>query len=129
MAIMSRTDGGRIIWEWVVPNAVVESTAAGPNQRTKVIANFADSNWADDNDETEPDKRVDKYPNSILDFVFVAKGACSWRARSRVIVRPGDFPDTAHTSDHRPVEAVLELLQSTVRSEPVGRLLAVSSPG
>jgi endonuclease/exonuclease/phosphatase family metal-dependent hydrolase len=47
--------------------------------------------------------------NSVLDFVFVAGTAVGWKAESRIIVRPGDFPDNKQTSDHRPVEAVFTL--------------------
>ena len=45
--------------------------------------------------------------NSVLDFVFVAGPAQTWRAESMIVVRPGDFPDDARTSDHRPVVAWL----------------------
>ena len=72
-----------------------------------VVANFADTNWADDNDAVALDQRIDRYPGSTLDIVFVAGDARQWRSTSRVIVRPNDFPDTVDTSDHRPVEAVL----------------------
>lgn len=104
MAIFMEDDANQAdIWKWIIPNALVETTPPGPDQRTFVAAHFADSNWADDNDsETE---RVDRFPGSILDFVFVAQGAREWTGRSSVIVREGDFPDTADTSDHRPVEA------------------------
>ena len=47
--------------------------------------------------------------NSVLDFVFVAVGAKSWPAVSEIVVRDGDFPDDATTSDHRPVKAVFSL--------------------
>lgn len=43
--------------------------------------------------------------NSVLDFVFVAGAAQRWRAEATIIVTPNDFPDSAATSDHRPVLA------------------------
>jgi hypothetical protein len=45
----------------------------------------------------------------ILDFIFVARPAQQWQAKSWVVVRPGDFPDSDETSDHRPVAGVVEL--------------------
>lgn len=71
------------IWKWVKPDPMV------------------DTNWGDNNGDGKDD-----YPDSILDFVFVAKGAKDWPAVSKVIVRDGDFPDDGETSDHRPIEAV-----------------------
>ena len=43
--------------------------------------------------------------DSVLDFVFVAGNTWTWQAESSIIVRPGDFPETNQTSDHRPVRA------------------------
>ncbi len=43
--------------------------------------------------------------DSVLDFVFVSGNTWTWEAESRIIVRPGDFPDNNQTSDHRPVRA------------------------
>lgn len=74
-------EGG--VWQWLKPDPLV------------------DSNWADDRDN--PGK--DRYPDSILDFVFVANAAKNWRGESDVIVREGDFPDSDKTSDHRPIIA------------------------
>jgi endonuclease/exonuclease/phosphatase family metal-dependent hydrolase len=73
------------VWEWLEPESLV------------------DTNWT--NDRQNPGH--DRYPDSILDFVFVAKAARDWRGESRVVVRPGDFPDDETTSDHRPVLATL----------------------
>ena len=73
------------IWKWVKP------------------VEWIDTNWADRNDDG-----VDDYPGSMLDFVFVANGATEWKTTCRVIVREGDFPDDETTSDHRPVELVVE---------------------
>lgn len=69
------------VWQWLKPDPLV------------------DSNWADDRDSPGHDR----YPDSILDFVFVAHRAKEWRGESVVIVRAGDFPDSNQTSDHRPV--------------------------
>ena len=71
------------VWTWLKPDPLI------------------DSNWADDRRIT--DRRVDRYPDSILDFVFVANGAKEWHGKSNVVVRPGDFPDSDKTSDHRPL--------------------------
>lgn len=73
------------VWQWLKPDPLV------------------DSNWSDD--RSVKDRRVDRYPDSILDFVWVANEAKSWRGDSDVIVRPGDFPDNESTSDHRPLIA------------------------
>jgi len=43
--------------------------------------------------------------HSVLDFVFTAGMAQSWRAEAEIVVVPGDFPDDASSSDHRPVLA------------------------
>jgi len=70
------------IWRWVTPRP------------------FVDTNWADRNGDG-----VDDYPDSMLDFFFVAGSAKEWAAECTVIVDPGDFPDGEKTSDHRPVTA------------------------
>ncbi len=62
-----------------------------------------DTNWAD----REKDG-LDDYPDSMLDFVFVANSAKSWQIEVENIVRAGDFPDTEETSDHRPVLTIVE---------------------
>ncbi len=71
------------VWQWLKPDPLV------------------DSNWSDDRRVT--DRRVDRYPDSILDFVFVANDAKKWKGDSDVVVRAGDFPDNDKTSDHRPL--------------------------
>ena len=71
------------VWTWLEPNPLV------------------DTNWAAARDNPARDR----FPDSILDFVFVANGATGWNGASRVVVRPGDFPDDETTSDHRPVVA------------------------
>lgn len=71
------------VWHWLKPDPLI------------------DTNWADDRRIT--DRRVDRYPDSILDFVFVANEARNWNGKSYVVVRPGDFPDDETTSDHRPL--------------------------
>ena len=50
-----------------------------------------------------------KRTGSMLDFIFVAGPAQQWQAKSWVVVRPGDFPDSDETSDHRPVAGMVEL--------------------
>ncbi|MEM8864396.1 MAG: endonuclease/exonuclease/phosphatase family protein [Planctomycetota bacterium] len=49
---------------------------------------------------------VDDYPDSCLDFAFVA-GEGFGRAEAKILVRDGDFPDDDRTSDHRPIELTL----------------------
>lgn len=72
-------------WQWLKPDPLV------------------DSNWSEDRKKGLPG--VDSYPDSILDFVFVANAAKAWHGTSDVIVRAGDFPDDDRTSDHRPIIA------------------------
>ena len=67
------------IWKWIPPEPLV------------------DTQWSDNNGK-------DRYPNSMLDFAFVAGPAKDWQPKCRVIVREGDFPDSYSTSDHRPIE-------------------------
>ena len=74
------------VWHWLKPDPLV------------------DSNWAEDRERPGQDR----YPGSILDFIFVAHEAKKWKGESDVIVRPGDFPDTDKTSDHRPIIATFE---------------------
>ena len=72
------------VWKWVVPDPLV------------------DTNWADrDNDG------IDNYPNSMLDFAFVANGAREYDCKCRVIKRENDFPDGEHQSDHRAIELLV----------------------
>ena len=72
------------VWKWVAPNPLI------------------DTQWSDHNGE-------DRYPDSLLDFVFVANGAKELGCRCNVIVTPGDFPDSDQTSDHRPVKLTFQL--------------------
>ncbi|TWU49340.1 endonuclease/exonuclease/phosphatase family protein [Rubripirellula reticaptiva] len=69
------------IWLWVKPEK------------------FIDTNWSDPDGDGK-----DNYPDSMLDFAFVAGPAKDWKPVCRVIVREGDFPDDESTSDHRPIE-------------------------
>ncbi|MEM9643709.1 MAG: hypothetical protein AAF989_01850 [Planctomycetota bacterium] len=71
-------------WKWVEPKPLI------------------DSNWYDGDGDGKDD-----YEGSILDFAFLAGQAKGWNARSRVIVREGDFPDDDQTSDHRPIEVIV----------------------
>jgi hypothetical protein len=60
-------------------------------------AELIDTNWADRDGDG-----VEDYPDSMLDFAFMAG---EWSSPAcRVIVRDGDFPDDERTADHRPVE-------------------------
>jgi M6 family metalloprotease-like protein len=43
--------------------------------------------------------------NSVLDFVFITGDTADLAVESTILVRPGDVPDTAEISDHRPVVA------------------------
>lgn len=65
---------------------------------------FVDTNWSDRDGDGK-----DNYPDSMLDFSFVAGEAKEWDAECNVIVRDGDFPDNEKTSDHRPVELILRI--------------------
>ena len=53
---------------------------------------LVDTNWADRRPRAA--QRRDKFPDSILDFFFVAKEAKDWTASSRILVQNGDLPDT-----------------------------------
>ncbi len=79
------------MWKWLRPEELI------------------DSNWSDVNPRLPLDQRTDRYPDSILDFIFVAGPAQQWKAKSWVVVRHGDFPDSGETSDHRPVAGEIEL--------------------
>ena len=63
--------------------------------------------WIDTNWSSAKGVNVDRYPDSMLDFAFVAGPAKEWDCECRVIVMPGDFPDNEESSDHRPVELVV----------------------
>ena len=56
-----------------------------------------DSNWSDGDGDG-----IDNYPDSMLDFAFVANGAKESGWHCEIVVRDGDFPDDESTSDHRP---------------------------
>lgn len=74
------------VFKWIRPNPLV------------------DTNWSDSDGDGK-----DNYPDSMRDFSFVAGGAKGWDAKCNVIVRDGDFPDDDKTSDHRPVELILQI--------------------
>ncbi len=59
------------VWQWLKPDPLI------------------DSNWSDD--RSVRDRRVDRYPDSILDFIWVANAAKNWKGDSDVIVRPAIF--------------------------------------
>jgi endonuclease/exonuclease/phosphatase family metal-dependent hydrolase len=68
------------VWKWIEPKELI------------------DTNWSDPDGDGK-----DNYPDSMLDFAFVAGPRNGWTVKSEVVVRPGDFPDDDKTSDHRPV--------------------------
>ena len=72
-------------WQWVKPDPLV------------------DTNWADRDEDGNDD-----YPDSCLDFTFVGDSKIDWKGEANVIVRDGDFPDNESTSDHRPVELLID---------------------
>ena len=74
------------VWEWIQPEELI------------------DTNWFDREGDGEDD-----YPGSLLDFSFVSGAAKTWSCTSRVLVLPGDFPDDQETSDHRPVELIVNI--------------------
>ena len=76
------------VWKWIRPEEMI------------------DTNWSD----RDRDGR-DDYPDSMLDFAFVAGAAKEWAATCRVITREDDFPDDRRTSDHRPVELKITIPQ------------------
>lgn len=74
------------VWQWVRP------------------VEFIDTNWSDSDGDGN-----DNYPDSLLDFAFVAGPAKDWNPVCKVIVRVDDFPDDDTTSDHRPIELRMTL--------------------
>lgn len=104
MSIFMRLDAddkGKFVWRWIIPDAEFEIEGdTDATRRVGLLARFVDTNWSGNSS--------DSFRDSMLDFIFVAKGARNWKASSTVIVRQGDFPDDVSTSDHRPLEAVLD---------------------
>ncbi|MEO1496198.1 MAG: endonuclease/exonuclease/phosphatase family protein [Planctomycetota bacterium] len=97
------SDRGRFAWRWVIPGVETNVTDyRRKNEKVEVIGEFCDTNWSGDQ------RGRDRYPTSILDFVFLGGEAMSWGATSEIIVRDDDFPDDERTSDHRPVMAVVK---------------------
>ncbi|MEM1225852.1 MAG: hypothetical protein AAGJ40_09145, partial [Planctomycetota bacterium] len=76
------------VWKWVQPEE------------------WIDTNWSDGGRGHAGDG-MDDFPNSMIDFAFVAGPARDWNPRCQIIKRPNDFPDDETTSDHRPTELVL----------------------
>jgi endonuclease/exonuclease/phosphatase family metal-dependent hydrolase len=76
------------VWSWVQPQELI------------------DTNWYDPDGDGK-----DNFPDSMLDFAFVAGAAKHWNPVCRVIVRDGDFPDDKTTSDHRPIELIVEIVK------------------
>ncbi len=59
-----------------------------------------------------PVKTFDHEANTIEDFVFLAGATDKFHAQSTIVVEPGDFPNTASTSDHRPVRTTFTVLSA-----------------
>lgn len=74
------------VWSWVKPDEMI------------------DSNWWDPEGDG-----IDNFDGSLLDLAFVSGEAKQWSPRCEVIVEPGDFPDDATTSDHRPIRVQLSI--------------------
>jgi hypothetical protein len=74
------------VLQWVRPNELI------------------DTQWSDaDGDGT------DDQPDTMQDGVFVAGAAKDWQPTCRVVTSPGDFPDDAKTSNHRPISLWLRM--------------------
>ena len=82
-------------------------TAEGSPWRWVRPAEDIDTNWSDRDGDGQ-----DNYPDSCLDFAFVSGIE---NATARVVVRDSDFPDDDRTSDHRPVSATIEKIESEPR--------------
>jgi hypothetical protein len=67
------------VWKWVRP------------------AELIDTNWFDPEGDG-----LDNYPDSLLDFAFVAGPTKEWDPVCKAIVRDGDFPDDKATRSDRP---------------------------
>ena len=79
-------------------NEAFQVFLAAPVLKWVKPAKLVDTNWADRDRNGQDD-----YPDSLLDFAWVAGPAKEWTAEAVVVVREGDFPDDAKTSDHRPM--------------------------
>lgn len=64
---------------------------------------MVDSNYYDEDKDG-----VDDFIDSLLDFAFAAGEAKNWKMDCQVVVRDGDFPDDEQTSDHRPVQLIIQ---------------------
>lgn len=73
------------VFEWIRPQPMV------------------DSNYYDGDGDG-----VDDFIDSLLDFVFVAGPAKAWKLECEVVVRENDFPDDERTSDHRPIQLIIQ---------------------
>ena len=97
----------------LLTTAILAEVDEGACLKDKSLPQKTDARWSAADSMVAlvlPDnQRTDRYPNSILDFIFVAGPAQQWQAKSWGVVRPEDFPDSDETSDHRPVAAVVEL--------------------
>jgi hypothetical protein len=85
-------------------------------------ADLLTTNWSDRNQDNINDF------NSILDFAFVSGAARLWNASSQIVVRDGDFPDNASTSDHRPILLWVDPDEVSEPRGPVLRLAGSQAP-
>lgn len=69
------------VWSWVQPSNFVGTKGSG--------------------------SREEALPSSMLDSAFVSGPAKDWQPICRVIVEDGDFSENETTSDHRPIELLL----------------------
>jgi hypothetical protein len=70
--------------------------------------------WWPDSDQAETRPHMRSMAIRLESKMYRTKSIRSllmaeWQAKSWVVVRPGDFPDSDETSDHRPMAAVVEL--------------------
>ncbi len=59
------------------------------------------------------------YPESVLDFIFLANEENSLSGTSYIVVESGDFPDDSDTPDHRPIVADLVFGSGDTQPPPV----------
>ena len=103
------SDGGDIIWKWLIPNTTIEVVGSGGDRKIEIAGEFFDTNWSDRNNNGQDD-----FPDSFLDFAFVSGPAKNWDGECTVVVRDGDFPDDGDRSDHRPIDVVFSPPQTVV---------------
>jgi hypothetical protein len=91
-------------------NEAFQVFLAAPNLQWVKPAELIDTNWADPDGDGK-----DNFPDSVLDFAWVAGSAKQWMPEAVVVVRENDFPDDDRTSDHRPVKLLVTPVSSVGR--------------